>query len=106
MLEESIDLGEEDLERRMLIVARNDAAHMLGALSKQLGEYASLIAADERAQVEKCASKLEEARNGTDRAYISALVEELNQLTTPFAERIMDYAIGRALEKKSVEELS
>src|SRR6266481_8768373 len=106
MLEESIDLGEEDLERRMLIVARNDAAHLLGALSKQLGEYASLIAADERAQVEKCASKLEEARNGTDRAYISALVEELNQLTTPFAERIMDYAIGRALEKKSVEELS
>jgi molecular chaperone DnaK (HSP70) len=106
MLEESIDLGEEDLEQRMLIVARNDAAHMLGALSKQLGEYASLIAADERAQVEKCASKLEEARNGTDRAYISALVEELNQLTTPFAERIMDYAIGRALEKKSVEELS
>jgi molecular chaperone DnaK (HSP70) len=106
MLEESIDLGEEDLEQRMLIVARNDAAHLLGALSKQLGEYASLIAADERAQVEECASKLEEARNGTDRAYISVLVEELNQLTTPFAERIMDYAIGRALEKKSVEELS
>ena len=106
MLEESIDLGEQDLEQRMLIVARNDAAQLLGALSKQLGEYASLIPADERAQVEKCASKLEEARNGTDRAYISALVEELNQLTTPFAERIMDYAIGRALEKKSVEELS
>jgi hypothetical protein len=51
-------------------------------------------------------SRLEGARNGTDRAYISALVEELNQLTTPFAERIMDYAISRALEKKSVEELS
>jgi molecular chaperone DnaK (HSP70) len=106
MLEESIDLGEEDLERRKLIVARNDAAHLLGALSKQLGEYASLIAADERAKLEECASKLEEARNGTDRAYISVLVEELNQLTTPFAERIMDHAIGRALEKKSVEELS
>ena len=65
-----------------------------------------LIQADERAQVEESRSKLEEARNGADRAYISALVEELNQLTTPFAERIMDYAIGRALEKKSVEELS
>jgi hypothetical protein len=78
----------------------------LGALAKQLDEYASLIEAKERAQVEECASKLEGARNGTDRAYISALVEELNQLTTPFAERIMDYAIARALEKKSVEELS
>ena len=106
MLEESIDLGEQDLEQRMLISARNDAAQLLGALTKQLDEYGSLIEAQERVQVEECAAKLEAARNGTDRAYISALVEELNQLSTPFAERIMDYAIGRALEKKSVEELS
>ena len=90
----------------MLIGARNDAAQMLGALAKQLGEYGSLIQADERGRIEECVSRLEAARNGTDRAYISALVEELNQLTTPFAERIMDYAISRALEKKSVEELS
>ena len=106
MLEESIDLGEQDLEQRMLIIARNDAAQLLGALTKQLEEYGFLIEADERIQVEKCASKLAEAANGTDRAYISGLVEELNRLSTPFAEKIMDYAIGRALEKKSVEELS
>ena len=106
MLEESIDLGEQDLEQRMLIGARNDAAQMLGALARQLGEYGSLIQTDERGRIEECVSRLEAARNGTDRAYISALVEELNQLTTPFAERIMDYAISRALEKKSVEELS
>jgi Fe-S protein assembly chaperone HscA len=106
MLEESIDLGEQDLEQRMLIIARNDAAQLLGALTKQLEEYAFLIEADERIQVEKCASKLTETANGTDRAYISGLVEELNRLSTPFAEKIMDYAIGRALEKKSVEELS
>jgi Fe-S protein assembly chaperone HscA len=106
MLEESIDLGEQDLEQRMLISARNDAAQLLSALAKQLDEYGALIEAKERAQVEECASKLDESRNGTDRAYISALVEELNQLTTPFAERIMDYAIAQALEKKTVEELS
>jgi Fe-S protein assembly chaperone HscA len=106
MLEESIDLGEQDLEQRMLISARNDAAQLLGALAKQLDEYGALIEAKERAQVEECASKLDEARNGTDRAYLSALVEELNQLTTPFAERIMDYAIAQALQKKTVEELS
>jgi molecular chaperone DnaK len=106
MLEDSIDLGEQDLEQRMLIVARNDAVQLLNALTKQLGDYGSLIQADERAGIEECALKLKDAQRGTDRAYISALVEELNQLTTPFAERIMDYAIGRALEKKSVEELS
>jgi len=30
----------------------------------------------------------------------------LNEVTTPFAKRIMDVAIKLALEKKSVEELS
>src|SRR6185437_6624218 len=49
LLEESIDLGEQDLEERMLIVARNDAAHLLGALRKQLEEYAFLIDPEERA---------------------------------------------------------
>ena len=106
MLEESIDLGEQDLEQRMLIAARNDAAQLLGALSRQLGEYPSLVEADERSKIEEWASKLDQARHGTDRAYISSLVEELNRLTTPFAERIMDRAIAQALEKKSVEELS
>ena len=83
MLEESIDLGEQDIEQRLLIVARNDAAQLLGALTKQLDEYGSLIQADERAHVEESASKLEKARNGTDHAYISALAEELNRAHDP-----------------------
>ncbi len=106
MLEESIDLGEEDLERRMLIAARNDARQLLGALRKQLAEYGFLIDEAERAQVEEMAGRLGAAEGGTDRAVIAGLVEELNQLTTPFAERIMDHAIKGALEKKSVEEVS
>lgn len=105
MLEESIDLGEEDLEKRMLIAARNDAHQLLGALRKQLEEYEFLIDAEERAQVEKVAKRLEAAEDGTDRASITDLVEELNELTTPFAERIMDHAIREALAKKSIEGL-
>ncbi len=106
MLEEAIDLGEQDLEERLLITARNDAEQILGALQKQLGEWAVLVASDERAQIEEAAGRLEDARKGTDRELIAKLVEELNELTTPFAQRIMDAAIKDALEKKSVEELS
>ena len=32
MLEESIDFGEQDIEQRLLIAARNDADQLLGAL--------------------------------------------------------------------------
>ena len=106
MLEEAIDLGEQDLEERLLISARNDADQILGALRKQLGEFGRLVNAGERARMDEVAERLEAARTGTDRELIAKLVEELNEVTTPFAERIMDAAIKLALEKKSVEELS
>jgi Fe-S protein assembly chaperone HscA len=106
MLEEAIDLGEQDLEERLLISSRNDAEQILGALRKQLGEYGTLVDRDERERMDEVAERLEAARNGTNRELIAKLVEELNEITTPFAERIMDAAIKLALEKRSVEELA
>jgi molecular chaperone DnaK (HSP70) len=106
MLEEAIDLGEQDLEERLLITARNDAQQILTALSKQLGEWSHLVEPEERDAIAEAARRLETAEKGTDRELIAKLVEELNQLTTPLAERIMDAAIKQALEKKSIEELS
>jgi Fe-S protein assembly chaperone HscA len=106
MLEESIDLGEADIEQRLLINARNDAAQLLTALAKQLKDYGQLIDDDERRRIEKMAAHLESERSNGDREAIGQLVEQLNELTTPFAERIMNYAIRQALEKRSIEELS
>jgi molecular chaperone DnaK len=106
MLEESIDLGEQDVEQRLLIASRNDADQLLNALKRQLGEYADLIDDGERVKIDEAVRKLETAYHGEDRELIGRLVEELNEVTTPFAERIMDQAIKLALEKKSVEELS
>jgi Fe-S protein assembly chaperone HscA len=106
MLEESIDMGEQDVERRLLIGARNDADQLLAALSRQLDEYGELVEDTERDQIAAIAARLDDARRREDRDVIGRLVEELNELTTPFAERIMDHAIKIALEKKSVEEFS
>ncbi|HXD90541.1 MAG TPA: Fe-S protein assembly chaperone HscA [Candidatus Binataceae bacterium] len=106
MLEESIDLGEEDLEQRLLIVARNDADQIMTALRKQLMDYAGLTDPAERARMEGLAAKLEAARGGNDRQLIGRLVEELNEVSTPFAERIMDLAIKQALEKRTLEQIS
>ncbi len=106
MLEEAIDLGEQDLEERLLIVARTEAHQILAALRKQFAEWGHLVALDERRAIEELAGRLEEAEKGIDRETIAKLTEDLNIATTPFAERIMDAAIKQALEKKSVEELS
>jgi molecular chaperone DnaK len=106
MLEESIDLGEADIEQRLLINARNEASQLLTALEKQLKDYGELIPGEEREKVERVAAQLQAMRSSEDRESIARLVEQLNELTTPFAERIMNYAISQALEKKTVEELS
>jgi Fe-S protein assembly chaperone HscA len=106
MLEESIDLGEGDIEQRLLINARNEATQLLTALAKQLKDYEQLIDDKERQRIAEVAEHLESARSRDDREIITRLVEQLNELTTPFAERIMNYAIAQALEKKSIEEFS
>src|SRR5579875_2134233 len=106
MLEEAIDYGEQDIEQRLLINARNEATQILTALAKQLKDYPDLIENEERQRIEQLAAKLESSRSGEDRELINRLVEELNQLSTPFAERIMNHAINQALQRKSVEELS
>ncbi len=106
MLEEAIDHGDEDIAERLLITARNAAEQIIAAGRKQLHDYARLVEPGERAEIEALMARVDAARHGTDREQIENLVEELNQLTTPFAERIMDGAIKLALEKKTVEELS
>jgi molecular chaperone DnaK len=106
MLEESIDFGEQDLEQRLLISSRNDADQILTALEKQLREYGGLVDEEERRRIAEVVARVELARKGQDRELLSKLVEELNEVTTPFAERIMDGAIKLALEKKSIEDLA
>jgi hypothetical protein len=64
-----------------------------------------LIDEDERGRIAATSAQLSAAREGTDRELIGRLVEGLNELTTPFAGRIMDQAIKLALEKKSVEDV-
>jgi Fe-S protein assembly chaperone HscA len=106
MLEESIDFGEQDIEQRLLISSRNDADQILTALEKQLREYGGLVDEEERRRIAEVVARVELARKGEDRELLSKLVEELNEVTTPFAERIMDGAIKLALEKKSIEDLA
>ena len=106
MLEESIDLGEQDIEQRLLISSRNEADQILTALDKQLREYGGLVDAEERRRIAEVVGRVELARAREDRELLSKLVEELNEVTTPFAERIMDGAIKLALEKKSIEDLA
>jgi len=104
MLEESIDYAEKDVRARLLIEARNDGEALLRAARRAVP--CSQAGGEERAAIEAALQRLEEAMRTDDYNRIRDLTEELNQITTPLAQRLMDGSIKAALEHKHVEEIA
>jgi molecular chaperone DnaK len=105
MLEESIEYAEQDFSERQLIEARTEAESILRATEKSLAQKEVAIPAEERRAIEKVASSLREAIAGSDYKLIRVRVDELNAITTPLAERIMNGALATALEGKDLDKL-
>ena len=105
LLEESIDFAEEDIEQRLLIEARTEADTVLHATDKALSQNASFLQEGEEEQIVQVVQKVREACAGEDYDLIRDLTEELSQVTTPFAQRIMDSSIQEALGEKQLSDL-
>ena len=105
LLEESIDFAEEDIEQRLLIEARTEADTVLHATDKALSQNASFLQEGEGEQIAQVVQKVREACAGEDYDLIRDLTEELSQVTTPFAQRIMDSSIQEALGEKQLSDL-
>ena len=106
MLEESIEFAEQDFSQRQLIEARNEAESILNltekALARELSEAPGELPETERIQIQSAISTLREALQGADYKSIRAFGDVLNQASTPLAERIMNRALGEALEGKKL----
>jgi molecular chaperone DnaK len=105
MLEESIEYAEQDFSERQLIEARTEAESILRATEKSLAQKEVAIPAEERRAIEKVAASLRDAIAGSDYKLIRVRVDELNAITTPLAERIMNGALATALEGKDLDKL-
>ena len=105
LLEESIDFAEEDVEQRLLIEARVEAETVLHATEKAVAENAEFLEEGEGERIARTVRQLREAHAGEDYDAIRDLTEELSQVTSPFAQRIMDTSIQAALGDKRVSDL-
>ena len=105
LLEESIDFAEEDVEQRLLIEARVEADTVLHATQKALDENAEFLEEGEGERIAYAVRQLREAHAGEDYDAIRDLTEELSQITSPFAQRVMDASIQAALGDKRVSDL-
>ncbi len=101
MLEESIDYAEEDVAARLLAESRTEAATLIRQIERTLGESRALLEAGEEDAIRAAIVTLQQAAEGTDYNRVRDVAQALSDVSTPFAHRIMEASIKRALEHKN-----
>ena len=105
MLIESFEHAEQDIRSRQVVDARTEAETILMAVARALNDYGEdAISPEERAKIHEAVSALEESCRGEDAGRIRDMVDALNEVTMPLAERMMDNVLKSALENKRVSE--
>jgi molecular chaperone DnaK/molecular chaperone HscA len=91
--------------RRLLIEARTEADTVLNATEKALRENSSFLIAGEKDRIDAVVRDLKNAYQEEDYNRIRDLTENLSEVTTPLAQRIMDASIQEALGQKRLSEI-
>lgn len=100
MLEESIDFAEDDVAARLLAESRMEAATLIRQIERTLGESAAVLEPGEEDAIRAAVVTLQAAAEDTDYNRIRDLAQALSDVSTPFAHRIMEASLKRALENK------
>jgi molecular chaperone HscA len=102
MLLESITHAKEDINTRALVEAKTEAEQLIFTTLNFIKKNKSLLSEAELAETEGAVSQLQRLLNGNDKDGIHGAIENLNEISRPYAERIMDTAIGVAMKGKKI----
>jgi Fe-S protein assembly chaperone HscA len=103
MLMDSITHAQDDVSARMLIEAKTEAEQMVYTVERFLDKNGSLLNAAEVIETNIQMEALKAALSTGDKDLIHVKIDELNNFTRPFAERVMDVAIATAMKGKSID---
>lgn len=102
MLLDSITHAKDDIALRALTEARTEGEQLLKTTEKFLEKNTSALTQVELLQTAAAMQSLQMAITMEDKNLIHQKIEELNNLSRPYAERIMDEAIGKAMTGKKI----
>jgi molecular chaperone HscA len=103
MLFDSITHAKEDVSQRMIIEARTEGEQMVYTAERFIEKNREFFSVDEISKTLEFVKALKEALTSGDKDLIHKKIDELNEFTRPFAERLMDHAIGTAMKGKAIE---
>ncbi len=102
MLMDSLTHAKEDIQTRALIEAITEAEQMIETTERFVTKNRELLDTDEIAQTDEQLNALRAAIAGKDKNKVQKETEQLNEITRPFAERVMDVAIREAMKGKKI----
>lgn len=102
MLLDSIKHAQSDLEIRALTEAKSEATQLIYVTQRFLEKHLAILSTVEVNGTLHHMDELKKAVQGTDKNLIQLKHESLNEFTKPFAERLMDEAVSKALKGKSI----
>ena len=104
MLLDSIQHAQEDVQQRMLIEAKTEGEQMVYTAERFLEKNETFLNEQEILQTRQFIEALKAGLHSGNKDLILKKIDELNEYTRPFAERVMDMAIAQAMKGKSIEE--
>ena len=102
MLLDSIHHAKEDIGIRSLVEAQNEANVMIETTNSFLVKNSSLLTNDEINDTKASILKLETLVKAGNKDEIQQAIEALNEISRPYAERVMDEAVSKAMKGKSI----
>jgi molecular chaperone DnaK len=105
MVEDSFAHAEADVSARLLIEAQTEADTVMNHVERSLRQAGVLASAEQRERIGAALTALRQARAGTDRELIRTRTADLNEVTKPLADRMMDAALREALASRRADRI-
>ncbi|MEO6537343.1 MAG: Hsp70 family protein, partial [Ferruginibacter sp.] len=102
MLMDSISNAKNDIATRALVEARTDAEQLLKTTERFLQKNSSKLSPAELLQTASAMQALQLSITMNDKDLIHKKNEELNDISRPYAERIMDEAVSDAMKGQQI----
>ncbi len=102
MLLASMQNAQTDMQARALQEALNEADQIINTTEKFITKNTEHLSTKEITETQKHIAHLKTTLASKDKDKIHAAIEQLNDFSRPFAERIMDVAIASAMKGKKI----
>ena len=102
MLLDSITHAKDDIAARAITEAKTEGGQLLKTTEKFLQKNSLQLGKDELLQTANAMQALQLALTMDDKDLIHKKIEELNDISRPYAERVMDSAIAGAMKGKTI----